>query len=62
MGGFTEKDRNKLKENLEMVYEPFPRLGERRKQLAGALSGGRNRQMLAIGRAMMCCARTAAFG
>ena len=53
MGGFTEKDRNKLKENLEMVYELFPRLGERRKQLAGALSGG-EQQMLAIGRAMMC--------
>ena len=36
-----------------MVYELFPRLGERRKQLAGALSGG-EQQMLAIGRAMMC--------
>ena len=35
------------------VYELFPRLGERRKQLAGALSGG-EQQMLAIGRAMMC--------
>ncbi len=40
------------KEQLEQVYELFPRLKERRQQLAGTLSGG-ERQMLAVGRAMM---------
>ncbi len=48
MGGYTKKNQEILKE----VYEKFPRLKERRKQLAGTLSGG-EQQMLAVGRALM---------
>ncbi len=50
MGAFTCKD--DFKEDLEAVYERFPRLKERRRQIAGTLSGG-EQQMLAIGRALM---------
>jgi branched-chain amino acid transport system ATP-binding protein len=50
-GAFTRK-RSTFASNLEMVYGYFPRLKERRKQLAGYLSGG-EQQMLAIGRALM---------
>jgi branched-chain amino acid transport system ATP-binding protein len=51
-GGYTRKDRSGVKDDMEMVYEYFPRLKERRRQTAGYLSGG-EQQMLAIGRAMM---------
>ena len=51
MGAFTEEQSN-IGRNLEMVYEQFPRLSERRKQLGGTLSGG-EQQMLAMGRALM---------
>lgn len=52
MGAFISKDKGKDKVNLDRVFEHFPRLEERKKQLAGTLSGG-EQQMLAIGRAMM---------
>lgn len=52
MGAFTRKDRNQLDADMEMIFSHFPRLKERRKQLAGTLSGG-EQQMLAMGRAMM---------
>lgn len=51
MGAFTQKGSG-IQQDLEMVYELFPRLKERYKQMAGTLSGG-EQQMLAIGRAMM---------
>jgi len=50
LGGYTAKE--VTKEDLNAVYERFPRLYERRKQIAGTLSGG-EQQMLAIGRALM---------
>ena len=50
MGAFTQKDVSK--EDLEKVFELFPRLKERRKQIAGTLSGG-EQQMLAMSRALM---------
>ena len=40
MGDYIEKDRNRIKENLHWIYELFPRLQERRNQLAGTMSGG----------------------
>jgi branched-chain amino acid transport system ATP-binding protein len=52
MGGFTPGARKMLQERLTWVYELFPRLKERRNQLAGTLSGG-EQQMCAIGRALM---------
>jgi len=52
MGAFLKKDSKSKKENLERVFELFPRLKERRRQVAGTLSGG-EQQMLAIGRALM---------
>ena len=53
MGAFSQsKNKEKQEENLNMVFERFPRLKERRKQLAGTLSGG-EQQMLAMGRALM---------
>ncbi len=51
VGGFL-MPKDKVEENLEHVYSLFPRLRERKKQLAGTLSGG-ERRMLAIGRALM---------
>ena len=51
-GAHTRKDRGNLKADYERVYSYFPRLKERRKGLAGYLSGG-EQQMLAIGRALM---------
>ena len=51
MGGFTRKT-SENNESIENVYERFPRLKERRKQIAGTLSGG-EQQMLAMGRALM---------
>ena len=52
MGGFSQKDQSLLKQDIEKIYERFPRLAERKNQIAGTLSGG-EQQMLAIGRAMM---------
>ena len=52
MGAYELKDKAEIKKNMDMVYEIFPRLGERAKQLASTMSGG-EQQMLAIGRALM---------
>ena len=52
LGAYTRKDKQEYAKNLEMVYEKFPRLEERKSQIAGTLSGG-EQQMLAMGRAMM---------
>ncbi|MFW9822343.1 MAG: ABC transporter ATP-binding protein [Candidatus Thorarchaeota archaeon] len=52
MGAYSVKDRKKIKELEQFVFETFPRLKERRKQRAGTLSGG-EQQMLAIGRSIM---------
>ncbi|MBQ6314553.1 MAG: ABC transporter ATP-binding protein [Mogibacterium sp.] len=52
MGAFVSKP-ERIAHNLEYVYEQFPRLKERTKQIAGTLSGG-EQQMLAMGRALMC--------
>ncbi|MBE6980169.1 MAG: ABC transporter ATP-binding protein [Ruminococcaceae bacterium] len=53
MGAYTNKDQGKFKSDLESIYDRFPRLAERRNQIAGTLSGG-EQQMLAISRALMC--------
>ena len=52
LGAFLQKDKKKIAKNLEIVFEHFPRLQERRRQLAKTLSGG-EQQMLAVGRALM---------
>ena len=52
MGAYTRKDKNEIEESLKNVYKRFPRLEERRNQMAGTLSGG-EQQMLAMGRALM---------
>ena len=52
LGAFTRKDKDSIDETLKMVYSKFPRLEERKKQIAGTLSGG-EQQMLAMGRALM---------
>lgn len=52
LGGMLRRSRRDTRRNLERVYALFPRLFERREQLAGTLSGG-EQQMLAIGRALM---------
>ena len=52
LGAYCRKDKNEVEETLEKVYQRFPRLKERRKQIAGTLSGG-EQQMLAMGRALM---------
>jgi branched-chain amino acid transport system ATP-binding protein len=52
MGAYTRKNQRMVKDDLEYVLKLFPRLQERRVQLAGTLSGG-EQQMLAIGRALM---------
>jgi len=52
MGAYTRKDKHNLNDDLERVYSLFPRVKERRQQLAGTLSGG-EQQMVAIGRALM---------
>jgi branched-chain amino acid transport system ATP-binding protein len=52
MGAFSRKDRSGIQADLDRVFALFPRLKERRNQVAGTLSGG-EQQMLATGRAMM---------
>lgn len=56
VGAYTIKDKKRIAASFEEVYELFPRLAERRKQLAKTMSGG-EQQMLAIGRAMMSTPR-----
>jgi len=50
---YTKRAREKFKDTLELIYNIFPRLKERRNQIAGTLSGG-ERQMLAIARSLVC--------
>lgn len=52
MGAYTIKNQQQFKNDLESIYERFPRLAERRNQIAGTLSGG-EQQMLAMSRALM---------
>ena len=52
MGAYSQKDKAKIAENMELVFKQFPRLKERSRQLAGTLSGG-EQQMLAMGRALL---------
>lgn len=52
LGAYTRKDKSEISSTLKMVYERFPRLEERKNQVAGTLSGG-EQQMLAMGRALM---------
>ena len=52
LGAYLRKDRDGIAKDMEEVYQLFPRLKERRAQLAGTLSGG-EQQMLAMGRALM---------
>ena len=56
MGAYTRDDPPEVRRDHELVFDYFPRLRERRRQLAGYLSGG-EQQMLAIGRALMARAR-----
>lgn len=52
IGAYCRKDKKKISDSFDYVYDLFPRLQERKKQQAGTLSGG-EQQMLAIGRALM---------
>lgn len=52
LGAYTRKDKSEIASTLKMVYERFPRLEERKNQVAGTLSGG-EQQMLVMGRALM---------
>ena len=52
LGAYLRKDKEGIKKDMKLVYELFPRLLERQKQLSGTLSGG-EQQMLAMGRALM---------
>jgi len=53
MGAYIRNDGDKIEDDFEKLFERLPRLKERRRQIAGTLSGG-EQQMLAIGRALMC--------
>lgn len=52
LGAYLRKDKKEIAKDLELVFEKFPRLLERKEQIAGTLSGG-EQQMLAMGRALM---------
>ena len=52
LGAYTRNDKNEMEETLKEIYERFPRLEERKNQMAGTLSGG-EQQMLAIARGLM---------
>lgn len=52
LGAYTRNDKKEMEETLRMIYTKFPRLEERKEQIAGTLSGG-EQQMLAMGRALM---------
>ena len=56
LGAFRPTARREIRRNLDFCYETFPRLRERRQQLAGSMSGG-EQQMLALGRALMTAPR-----
>ena len=56
LGAFRAKARAQIKTNLDFAFEAFPRLAERRRQLAGSMSGG-EQQMLALARALMLAPR-----
>ena len=53
MGAYANKDKAQIRRDIDEICQRFPRLGERRDQIAGTLSGG-EQQMLAMGRALMC--------
>jgi branched-chain amino acid transport system ATP-binding protein len=52
MGGFQERDKGRLERRIDEMFQRFPRLGERRNQISGSLSGG-EQQMVAIARALI---------
>lgn len=52
LGAYTRSDKKEMEETIKMIYQKFPRLEERKNQIAGTLSGG-EQQMLAMGRALM---------
>jgi branched-chain amino acid transport system ATP-binding protein len=56
LGAFRRKARAGIRDNMEFCFSAFPRLAERRRQLAGSMSGG-EQQMLALGRALMLAPR-----
>ncbi len=60
MGCYLRRDADGIAEDLSRIFERFPVLGERRRQMAGTLSGG-EQQMLAIGRALMSRPRLILF-
>jgi len=57
LGAFTRKDKENIPKDIQDIYERFPRLAERKNQIAGTLSGG-EQQMLAMGRALMSHPKT----